>query len=604
MVKQFIDLSRDEGFSTAVKRAVKKIIKRLRGRDAEYRKWQKNIESKYTNTKYYNRVLKEISYKPLFSIVFPVYNKKEELIQKALDSITNQVYDNWQICISDGSTENRKETRKFLKNFQSKYPNKTKFSTIDKEGINIIENSNNALNLANGEYIVFMDCDDEISPNCLLELAKSINQHHDVEFIYSDFDHININDKRFSPSFWPDWSPYRLLSQMYTTHVTCYKKTTIQKLKGLSKGYEGAQDWDLALRFSETADRKKVIHIQKILYHWRAYEDSTAMSGNKAKDWVVPSQIRAIQNSLKRRGYNSIVHNGVHKGVFNTEIIVKGNPSVSIIIAFKDKVDYLKTCIESIEEKTKYKNYKIILIDNNSKEEETLKYLDNIAKRIKNIEILKYSKPFHFGKMYNWACNRTNSEYLLILNNDIKVLTEGWLEKMLGYAQLKDTGYVGAKLLYPDMRVQHGGVLVGHRGSAGHIQILSRDSDPGYLSSLVITRESLALTGACLLISKKKFFSVGGFTEALDPSYQDVDLGIKLYEKDLYNIYVSFVKLIHYESISRHDSEVSKNLVSDIVNAQRLRQLWPAYIKENDGRDPFYNENLSYKESDCRILVD
>ncbi|HPQ79275.1 MAG TPA: glycosyltransferase, partial [Candidatus Dojkabacteria bacterium] len=294
--KQLVTSLKKNGPFITLKRIFKKIYTFvITGGDSSklmrvsYGEWMSNIEGKYLNEESMQRDLKRLKTTPKFSIVFPVWNKSEEMLKSALNSITSQVYTNWEICISDGSSKNVKEIRDFLLNFQRRYSEKVKFSTIDVEGINIIENSNNAVSLATGEYLVFMDCDDEISSNCLLELAKSINENPKVEFLYSDFDKIDEYGNRFDPSFWPDWSPHTLTAQMYTTHVTCYKREVVKELGGLVKGTHGAQDWDLVLRYV-TRGNWNVIHIPKILYHWRVYPGSTALVNSGAKDWAYENQ--------------------------------------------------------------------------------------------------------------------------------------------------------------------------------------------------------------------------------------------------------------------------------------------------------------------------
>jgi len=586
---------KEDGVLIFIKKFVKKIYIVLFKRGNSYNKWIKFVESRYLNDEYMDNLLDSVGEDIKFSVVIPVWNKEVWVIKKALDSVLNQRYSNYEICISDGSSRFIKDTREFLDSYSSKYSNVKVSYLEDREGINIVKNTNNALSMCDGDYIVFMDCDDELSVNCLLELASSIKNNPKAKFIYSDFDHIDKRGKRLSPSFWPDWSPHLLLSLMYTTHITCYSRELIKELNGLREGTDGAQDWDLVLRASRVLSRDEVVHIPKVLYHWRAYGDSTAVVGGNNKGWAYDVQVRVIREHLKELGYDSSLKLGKHAGIFKTDIAVKGNPTVSILIAFRDKVEYLKTCVDSIKTFTEYSNYKIVLVDNQSSERETLEYLKEVV-RDSRVSVIKYDKPFHFGKMYNWACAEVDTDYLVILNNDIEVICKSWLTKMLGYAQLSNVGYVGAKLLYPTRKVQHAGILVGHRGVAGHLQVLSDDTDDGYLSSLVTTKNYLALTGACLMISKKKFFEVNGFDESLDPAYQDVDLGIKLYEGGYYNVYMPDAKLIHYESVSRLDEMMSKDLVSDDINAKRLRAKWPKYMYDRRGNDPFYNPNLSYED--------
>ncbi len=600
---QFRTLLKKEGVVATFERGFKKIYRFVKSGgdssrllDISYPSWIKNVESKYLNEKSMRGDLKNLKYKPKFSIIFPVWNKSEKMLEEALNSIVGQIYDNWEICISDGSTENVKSTREFLLRFKDKYPKKVKFSTIDIKGINIIENSNNALSMATGEYVVFMDCDDEISPNCLLELAKSINENRKVEFLYSDFDKIDQDGKRFDPSFWPDWSPHTLTSQMYTTHITCYKREVIEELGGLVKGTEGAQDWDLVLRYV-TRGNWRVIHIPKILYHWRVYPGSTALANSGSKDWAYKNQRYVLERYLKRRKLKGKVLEGSFEGSWRVKFSIVNNPKVSIVIPTRDKVEYLRRAVESIKEHTKYRNYEVVIVNNRSEEKETKEYFKEIGKE-RNIRVIDFDKPFHFGKLYNWVSKKIDGEYMLMLNNDIKVLNDGWLSSMLEWCQLPEVGCVGAKLYYPNGKIQHAGVIVGAGGAAAHSHRLMDGNSFGYEGALVNIRNYLALTGACLMIKRKLFIDIGGFDIQFDPAYQDVDLGIRLYERGLYNVYTPYSQLIHYESISRFED---KGLESDEINAIKLRKKWPEYIEYMGGRDPFFNDNFSYAYEDFRI---
>jgi len=605
---QFRTLVKKIGIVKTLKRVCKKTYRFIiSGGDCSrlmrvsYGDWMKNVESKYLNEGSLQNDFSKLKTKPKFSIIFPVWNKSEEMLRSALDSITNQVYENWEICISDGSTENVEETREFLREFKSKYPKKVKFSTVDIKGINIIENSNNAFKLATGNYVVFMDCDDELSINCLLELAKSINDNSEVEFLYSDFDKIDKDGERYDPSFWPSWSPHTLTSQMYTTHITCYKKSVVEELGGLVKGTEGAQDWDLVLRYV-TKGGWKVKHIPKILYHWRVYPRSTSLANSGAKDWAYENQRYVLERYLERRQLKGKVIKGPFDGSWRVKFNIKDNPKISIVIPTKDKLKYVRRAVESIQKHTKYNNYEIVIVNNQSQEEESLEYFKEIEKE-KNIKIINFNKPFHFGKLYNWASKQVDGEYMLILNNDIKVLNDEWLESMLEWCQLPEVGSVGAKLYYANGKIQHAGVIVGAGGAAAHSHRLSDGDDFGYNGAIVNIRNYLALTGACLMVKRKIFLEMNGFDEQFDPAYQDVDFGIRLYERGFYNVYTPYAELIHYESVTRLDEKNKEKLEKDTVNAEKLKEKWKNYIYEMGGNDPFYNPNLSYAHEDFRVRI-
>jgi len=603
--KQLTTLLRREGVVFTLKKLFRKIYRFVvsggdvsKLRRVQYIEWMDEVESRYLDRKVMLGDYQSLNKKPKFSIIFPVWNKSERMLQKALDSVLDQVYENWELCISDGSTKRTEETRRFLRRFKKKNQEKVKLGFIENEGINLIENTNNAISMSRGDYLVFMDCDDEISPNCLLELAKEIEKKPGVDFLYSDFDKIDEKGRRFDPSFWPDWSPHTLTSQMYTTHITCYRRDVVDKLGGLVEGTEGAQDWDLVLRYvTEYEGNSNVVHIPKILYHWRVTPGSTALPNSGSKDWAYVNQKMVLERYLERRGLGGTVLKGAFEGAWRIKFEIVGNPKVSVVIPMKDKVSYLKTAIESIKEHTKYRNYEIVVVNNRSEEEDTLDYFEELDKD-ESIRIIDYDNPFHFGKLYNWASRQVDGEYMLLLNNDIKVLNDGWLESMLEWIQLSEVGSVGARLYYEDGKIQHAGVIVGAGGAAAHSHRLMDGDTFGYNGAVVNVRNYLALTGACLLVNRKMFIDMDGFDEEFDPAYQDVDFGIRLYEKGLYNVYTPYAELVHYESVSRFDDE---GLERDEVNAIKLRKKWSKYIYDMGGNDPFYNPNLSYGHEDFRI---
>jgi GT2 family glycosyltransferase len=330
------------------------------------------------------------------------------------------------------------------------------------------------------------------------------------------------------------------------------------------------------------------------------YPGSTSLANGGAKQWAYKNQGKVLERYLERRELEGKVLNGPFEGSWRVQFEIIDNPKVSIVIPTKDKLEYLSRAVESIKKKTKYSNYEIVIVNNNSQEKETLQYLKDVKKG-ENIEVLEFNQPFHFGRLYNWASKKVDGKYMLILNNDIKVLNEGWLESMLEWIQLPEVGSVGARLYYEDGKIQHAGVIVGAGGAAAHSHRLSAGDDFGYNGAIVNVRNYLALTGACLLVERQTFIDMGGFDEQFDPAYQDVDLGIRLYEKGLYNVYTPYAELTHYESITRFDKENGDKLEKDEVNALKLQKKWPQYISEKGDGDPFFNPNLSYAHEDFRL---
>ena len=533
-----------------------------------------------------------------FSIIFPVWNKPIILMKKALSSVLGQVYQNWELCISDGSFKNTEKTRKFLQKFQKEHPDKVKLNFLENpSGINLIENSKKALSMAQGDFCVFLDCDDEISRNCLLELALAVKENPEVDFIYSDFDKIDENGNRSNPCFWPDWSPHTILTQMYTTHVTCFRRELLQRIGSLRKGTEGAQDWDLVLRLSEHTDH--IVHIPKVLYHWRVHKDSTAKKNSGTKDWAYQAQKKVLSDWVQRNHLDAEVKPGAYQGAWRVKYKIKGSPKVSIIIPFRDKVYYLSQCVKSILERTQYSHYELVLINNRSRHKSTLSYLKTVSKKDR-IKVLNYDQEFHFGKLNNWAVKNVEADYVLLLNNDIEVINHEWLGAMLEYAQLPEVGEVGAKLLYPNGKIQHVGITVGLGGAAAHPHRMLNDGH-GFHGWLVNPRNVMAVTAACMMIRRSLYLEMGGFDTDLDPAYQDVDFGIRLYEKGFWNVYTPYARLCHYESATRFARDYADPLVEDKENAEKLRKKWPQYVRIDFGADPFYNPNLSYDHEDMRF---
>ena len=565
----------------------------------QFKDWQKNIEKRYLNKQYIEDISSYVGNERKFSIIFPVGNEPQALVHKALSSVVHQYYKNWELCISDGSIEKVEETREFLKEFQKENPNKVKLNFLKNPSeTSLIENSNSAVAMADGDFCIFLDCTDEISPNGLLELALAVKQKPEVDFIYSDFDKIDSKGYRFNPSFCPDWSPHTILSQMYTTHVTCYRTELIKKLAGLRKGTEGAQDWDLILRLSEQTD--KIVHIPKILYHSRVYKGSTARRNSGAKDWAYKAQKKILTDWVKRNNLNAEVIEGVFQGFWRIKYSIKNSPKVSIIIPFRDKVTYLEKCLKSILEKTTYDNYEIVPVNNRSIKKSTLAYLKTVSK-MEKIKVLNYDKTFHFGKLNNWAVEHVDCEYVLLLNNDVEVINEEWLSAMLEYAQLPEVGEVGAKLFYPDGKIQHAGIGVGLGGAAAHPHRMLNGDGFGFQGWLVNPRNVMAVTAACMMIKRNLFLKIGGFDPQFDPAYQDVDFGIRLHEKGYWNIYTPYARLYHFESVTRLASDYTETLIKDAENAVKLRKKWPQYVDVDFAADPFYSPNLSYDHEDLRF---
>ena len=485
---------------------------------------------------------------PKISVVMPVYNPQVEFLSSAIGSVFNQVYQNWELCIADDcSTDSTiAETLKDWATKDSRIQ-----ITFRKENGNISAATNTAIELATGEIILFMDNDDELTPDALGEVALYFATHLTTDFIYSDDDKIDTKGRRFSPQFKPEWSPELLLSYMYISHLCAVRKHIVEQVGGMRLGFEGSQDYDFALRATEIS--RHVAHLPLVLYHWRTAPGSTAISG-AAKPASFAAGQQAIQDALNRQKINGKVaqHEWATKenlGIFAQDFPDSG-PSVTIIIPTKNQDKLLKACLGSLEATT-YKNYQILVIDNESDEPRSLEYFKQLTCQV--LLIKNEQGKFSYAAINNRAVEQAKSEYILFLNNDTEIINPRWLSQMVGYAQIAKVGAVGARLLYPDNRIQHAGIIHGlHHGLAGHAFKLMNRDNRGYLSQAMVTRNYSAVTAACMLTPRQLFLELGGFDEEnFAVAYNDADYGYRLLEKGYRCVYCPDAELLHKEGASR-----------------------------------------------------
>ena len=528
--------------------------------------------------------LKELSYRPLISILIPVYNVEKKLLEECLNSVLEQSYPNFEICIADDCST-KQETLETLKKYEQQYSEQIKITYRKKNG-HISEASNSALEIATGEFIGLLDNDDILAKNALYEVVKKLNEDKKLDMIYTDEDKINLEGRRCDPHFKPDFSKDTLYSHNYICHFTVLRTKIVREIKGFRKGYEGSQDYDLFLRFVEQTD--KIAHIPKILYHWRMIPGSTSMEVSN-KSYAVQSGIKSLEDMLQRKKVKGSVENYYTSYILTYDI--SNNPLVSIIIPTRDRVEILENCITSIIQKTTYKNYEIIIVDNGSKEEKTKEYFEKISKKYKNIRIQREDVPFNYSYLNNIGAKVANGEYLVLLNNDIEIITERWLDIMLGYASQKHIGAVGPKLLFANGKIQHAGVVtgvgVGH--IANHAFYLEDKNAIAPAGRLIVPYNYSAVTGACIMISKKKFESVKGLEEKLAVNYNDIDFCLKLLDKNYYNIVLPQVELYHLDSVSRGKILDEKKQKQYEQERDYMKKKW----KEKLEQDPFYNPNYS-----------
>lgn len=544
-----------------------------------------------SNKRAYNEWLKKneqledsetLQHQPLISVLIPVYNVESKYLEECIESILRQTYDNFEICLVDDAST-KKETLNVLKKYEKNKKIRIKYR---KKNGHISRASNDALKMAKGEFVALMDNDDLLAPSALYEAAKVLNENRKLDFIYSDEDKIDLDGKRCEPHFKPDFSPDTLLSLNYISHLAVIRTSLVREVGGFAIGMEGAQDYDLYLKIVEKT--KRIYHIPKVLYHWRKIPGSTSMTIEN-KGYASDNGKKAIEEALKRRKINAHVEKDERSTYYQAIYDLKKEPMVSILIPTKDQADVTEECLKSIYEKTAYKNFEVILIDNGSVEQKTLDLFGKYKKEHKNFRVLKKDIEFNYSKLNNLAAEKAEGEYLVLLNNDTEIITPNWLELLVGYASRPYVGAVGPKLLYPDDTVQHAGVILGLGGVASHAYIGSTRDDMGFAGRLRVPYDYAAVTGACLCVSKKKFEEVGGLEEDLKVAYNDIDFCLKLLEKGYYNVFVPMAELYHYESKSR-GSDLDKDKI-DRFNAEQdyMWEKWGDTLSE----DRFYNVNFS-----------
>ena len=580
LLKKGINYARTHG----VKKAIRRVKLELKPGSIDYAEWITRHEN--IDLKSQQEQSKKFDYRPLISIAMPVYNVEIKWLEKCIDSVINQTYDNWELCISDDASTDPK-IKKCLEAYEQKEPRiKVVFR---KENGHISLATNSALEIATGEFVALLDNDDELSPHALFEVVKVLNERSELDMIYSDEDKIDAEGNRFDPHFKADWSPDTLMGNNYISHLGVYRSSIVKSLGGFRKGYEGSQDYDLVLRVTEQIPEDHIYHIDKVLYHWRTIPGSTASSG-EAKSYIYDSGVKALTDALNRRGIKGTVHPGLISGFYEVTYEVLQEELVSVIIPTKNGYDDLKLCVDSIIEKTSYPNYEIIIADNGSTDPKMQELFAEYKKQLDERFIVELIDiPFNYSRINNLAAKKASGKYLLFLNNDTEVIEPNWMTTMVSYAQFDRIGCVGAKLYYPDDTTQHAGVLVGIGGVAGHALNNYDRTYCGYFGRLVIDVNYLAVTAACMMVKAADFKAVNGFDETLEVAFNDVDLCLKIYELGRYNVYAHQVELYHFESKSRGYEDTPEKQKRFAGEIKKMQDKWPAYI----AHDPFYNDNLT-----------
>lgn len=549
-----------------------------------YNKWIKSYDT-LTNVDH-NGIQEHIATfekYPLLSVVLPVYNTSEKFLRKSIESVVNQIYPHWELFIQD-TISSQPNISRILKEYADKDV-RIKICSLE-EKYSLSRAFNSALYLSTGEFITLLDANDEMSDHALYWMATELIRFPETKIIYSDEDKIDLIGERFDPYFKTDWNPELLMGQNFIGRLAMYFREQTLDLGGFREGYEGAEDWDLALRLTEGLPPHRVRHIPAILYHRRISQKATPIPFEK-KPIECEAQYRTLTDTFHRRGEEVRITSICNKKFWLPEFNVRGEPLISIIIPTRNGMNLLKRCLESLK-RTKYPHTEVLVIDNQSDDPKIIDYLEEIKER-PNHRVLSYPHSFDYAAMHNWAVPQAIGEYICLLNNDTEVITPEWLQEMLAIAQRSGVGAVGAKLLYPDGSVQHGGIILGINGIAGHAHKGIPGKSCGYFGLAVLLQSYSAVTAACMLIKKTDWQSCGGMEPKLPVSLNDIDLCLRLKEKGLRNILSPRTLLFHHESKSRGFDTHGEDLSRLAGECAYMQWRW-GYVLTHD---PSYNPNLT-----------
>lgn len=523
-------------------------------------------------------------YSPLISVAVPAYRTPEKFLAQMIDSLLAQTYGNWELCIANGSPEDS-AMKKVLEEYTKK-DSRIRVSELT-ENKGIAGNTNAALEMAQGEFVGLLDHDDLLARNALYEIVRALDEDRNLDAVYTDEDKVTTElDEHFQPHLKPDFNLDLLRSNNYICHFFVVRRSIVQKVGGFCQEFDGAQDHDFIFRCIETAE--KVGHIPEILYHWRTHKASTA-DNPASKMYAFDAGKRAIEAHLKRTGTEGIVSHTPDLGFFRVKYPVQGQPLVSVIIPNKDEKETLKACIDSIREKTEYPNYEIIIVENNSTTDEIFQYYKELSQDPR-IRLLRWKKEFNYSAINNYGVRHANGEYLLFLNNDVTVITPGWIKELLGVCQRPEVGAAGVKLIYPDNTIQHAGCVIGLGGIAGHMFVDMPANRTGYLHKASILQDMSAVTAACMMMKRTAFEEAGGFTEKLSVAFNDVDLCLKVRKNHKLIVYDPYVQLYHMESKTRGAEDNKEKVRRFQEEIEYMRCQWIDILKKGD---PYYNKNLS-----------
>lgn len=587
-IRIFLRLFSDHGPKVAIRRLVltlKSVL--IRSQAENFSRWYKDYSAAE-----FRVPLGQLDGKLKFSILLPIYRPDLRYLKLAVDSILGQSYRNWEVCLADDASSDT-ELDRFLQEL-IKDPRFSLVQLSRNGGISAATNA--ASELASGDYLVFLDQDDELTPNALSELQLALKTNPEIKYLYSDEMKISETGKPLDHHFKSDLNLELSWSYNYFCHLAAIKVSLFRSLGRMRSEMDGAQDYDLALRVIDEVSRSEVYHVDKILYRWRVHDGSTAKDAQN-KTYAVDAGLRALRERVKRNSLTGTVSShSISQWYQYTPILPSPKPLVSVIILTRDRVDFLRLAVASVFEKNSYENLELIIVDNGSIESETLQFLKHIQNDSR-VKVVSDNSPFNYSALNNKAAALSKGKLILFLNNDIESAGNDWLEQLVGVVSEDGVGIAGSKLMYPNNTVQHAGVILGIGEVAGHSHKFYHMDEPGYVGRLQVVQQVSAVTGACLIIKREVFFEVGGFTEELTVAFNDVDLCLKVGAAGYRIVYNPRSELVHHESISRGVDSSPKDISRAAGEVMYMQNNWQSELN----RDPFYNRNLSQHKEDWSL---
>lgn len=524
------------------------------------------------------------------SILVPLYNTPVKYLRDMIDSVIAQTYANWELCLADASDSNHTSVQAACKDYLKK-DSRIKYVKLEKN-LGISGNTNACIDMATGDYTALLDHDDILHPSALYEIMDVICNKN-ADFIYTDENTFHDTPKdAYWPHYKPDYSPDTLRSYNYICHLTAFKTSLLEKTGLFRKEFDGSQDYDMILRLTEKAE--KIVHIPKVLYFWRSHKNSVA-SDISAKPYTIVAAKKALCEHLERLSLKGHVEDSTLLSTYRIKYEIQDNPLISIIIPNKDHINDLVLCVDSIQQKSTYRNFEIVIVENNSCEQDTFDFYDVLTQKYNNVKVVKWDYEFNYSKINNFGFKYTHGEYIVLLNNDIEITTPSWLEEMLMFVQRKDVGAAGMMLYYPDDTIQHAGVIIGIGGVAGHSHKYFKRGDYGYASRLTIAQNFSGVTAAAMMIKRSVFEEVSGLDESFAVAFNDVDLCLRIRRAGYLIVWTPYAEAYHYESKSRGLEDTPEKQLRFKKECDRFYDRWSDFLKEGD---PYYNPNLTLEKED------